>query len=64
MALFPFTKDLQAFLLRVTASLDGLDNAIRDAQRLIRNADEGITELRQTVEGLRNGLGQPQKRQD
>lgn len=56
MTLFPFTKDLQAFLLRVTASLDGFDDAVRDARVLMKNANEAVTEIRQAGAAVRAGL--------
>jgi hypothetical protein len=46
MDLFPFTRDLQAFLLRVTASLERLDGAVAEAQLLIRDAREILAAIR------------------
>lgn len=63
MALFNLSGDIQAFLLRVTASLDGIDDARRDLQVLIKNANAGVTELRQTIADVKAGLaghGKPQ----
>ena len=62
--MFSLTKDIQAFMLRVTASLDNLDDAVRDAQRLIRNADATVTEVRRTLDGIKAGLAGPQQPQD
>lgn len=61
MDLFPFTKDIQAFLLRAVASLERLDGAVADAQKLIRNADAGVTEIRETVKAFRAGLSLPRQ---
>ena len=56
MALFPLTKDLQALMLRATASLERLDGAIADVQRLTKNANEMVTEARQVMAGFRAGI--------
>lgn len=56
MNFFPLTKDLQAFMLRVTASLERFDNVAAEAQLLIRNANDAVTEVRQIVRRFGPGV--------
>lgn len=61
MAIFQLSGDIQAFLLRVTASLERIDGAVSEAQLLIRNANAAVTEVRQTLAGARAGMAQDKR---
>jgi hypothetical protein len=50
MTIFPLTKDVQAFLLRMTATLERIDGAVAEAQLLIRD-------VRQVIAAVRSALG-------
>jgi hypothetical protein len=56
MNLFPLTRDIQAFMLRMTASLERIDNVAAEAQILIRNANDAITEIRQITRRFGPGV--------
>lgn len=62
MAFLSITKDVQAFLLRATASLERIDGAVaeiqltaREARALFQNANAAVTEVREALARLKGG---------
>ena len=53
MDIFPFSKDIHAFLLRVTASLERADALMAEAQLTVRNANAAIDEVRDVLAAVR-----------
>lgn len=45
-------KDVQAFLLRMTATLDNVDNTLAEAQMLLAEARSELAAIRQVREAL------------
>lgn len=53
--IFNLDDDVRSFMVRVMASLERIDGAVAEAQRTIRNLNEGITEARELVGTIQAG---------
>lgn len=51
MELFPLTKDIQAFLLRMTATLERVDGAVGEVQLLARDIRQIIAAVKSALAG-------------
>lgn len=56
-SIFNLDDDLRSLMLRVNASLERIDGFVEEAQRTVRNLNEGITEIRELVGALHAGAG-------
>lgn len=54
-SIFNLDDDIRSLLLRVNASLERVDGFVEEAQRTVRNLNEGITEARELVSALHAG---------
>jgi hypothetical protein len=54
MSLLPFGKNIDALILRASASLERADLVMEEVQRAAKNANELILELRAALAALRN----------
>jgi hypothetical protein len=53
--IFNLDDDIRSLILRVNASLDRVDGFVEEAQRTVRNINEGVTELRELTFALQSG---------
>lgn len=54
-SIFNIDDDIRSLILRVNASLERVDGFVEEAQRTVRNLNEGITEIRELTGALQVG---------
>jgi hypothetical protein len=55
MSILSLDDDLRAFLLRVTASLEQVDNTVREAQRFLMESQKLVDEVRVELAAMKAG---------